>query len=61
MTHLGQAFTHLNRQVAKVKQKFTDFSNGVVQAIIEEEMKIRREETSARFRASQQSEQSPGA
>jgi hypothetical protein len=47
--------------VAKLKQKYTDFSNGVVQAIIEEEMKIRREETSARFRASQQSEQSPGA
>ena len=60
MTHLGQVFTHLNRKVAKLKQKFTDFSNGVVQAIIEEELKIRREELDARP-ARQKREQSPEA
>jgi len=41
MTHLDQVLTHLNRQMTKLRQEYVDFSNGVVQAIIEEEMKIR--------------------
>jgi hypothetical protein len=60
MTHLDQVFTHLSRQVAKLKQKCTDFGNGIVQGIIEEEMKIRGEETNSRVRAPQPREQSPG-
>jgi hypothetical protein len=61
MTRLDRAFTHLNRQVAKLKQKYTDFSDGIVQAIIEEEMKIRSEEINARVTAPQRPEQSSGA
>jgi hypothetical protein len=61
MTRLDQVFTHLNRQGAKLKQKYTDFSNGTVQALIEEEMKIRTEEINARVPAPQRPEQSPGA
>jgi hypothetical protein len=60
MTHLDQVFTHLNRQVAKLKQKYVDFSNGIVQAIIEEEMKIRREEIDARVTAPNQRTESRG-
>jgi hypothetical protein len=61
MAHLDQALIHVNRQVAKLKRICADFSNGIVQAIIEEEMKIRREEIDARVRVPQQREQSPGA
>ncbi|MGA7841150.1 MAG: hypothetical protein WBS17_16750 [Candidatus Acidiferrales bacterium] len=61
MTHLDQAFTHLNRQFAKLRQKYVEFSNGIVRAIIEEEMKIRREEIDARVRAPRQRQQSPEA
>jgi hypothetical protein len=61
MTRLDQIFAHLNRHVTKLHQKYADFSNGVVEAILEEEMKIRREETEVRALASQQREQSPGA
>jgi hypothetical protein len=58
MTHLDQLFTHLNRHVAKLRQKYNDFNNGVVQAIIEEEMKIRSEEINAGVRAPNPREQS---
>ena len=51
MTHLDQIFTHLNRQAANLRRKYTDFSNGVVQAIIEEDMKIRGEEINPRATA----------
>jgi len=61
MTHLEQAFTHVTRQVAKLKKICADFSNGIVQAIIEEDLKIRREEIGARVRAPQSRKQSPGA
>lgn len=61
MKHLDQVFTHLNCQVVKLKQKCTDFSNGVVRAIIEEDIKIRREEIDARVQAPQRHQQSPRA
>jgi len=60
MTQLDQVFTHLNRHVTKLKQKYVDFSNGVVQAIIEEEMKIRREEIDAQVTAPNQHTESRG-
>ncbi|HXA78075.1 MAG TPA: hypothetical protein VNV41_13165 [Candidatus Acidoferrales bacterium] len=60
MMCLEPLFNQLNRQVAKLKQKYVDFSNGIVQAIIEEELKIRREELDARP-ARQKREQSPEA
>jgi hypothetical protein len=58
MTYLDQVLTHLNRNVAKLRQKYVDFSNGVAQAIIEEEMKMRSEEINARVRAPNPREQS---
>jgi hypothetical protein len=61
MMCLEPLFNQLNRQVAKLKQKYVDFSNGIVQAIIEEELKIRREELEARVPAPQKREQSPEA
>ena len=61
MTHFDRLFTHLNRHVAKLRQKYNDFSNGVAQAIIEEEMKIRGEEINARVPAPNPREQAPGA
>jgi hypothetical protein len=60
MMRLEPLFSQLNRHVAKLKQKYVDFSNGIVQAIIEEELKIRREELDARP-APQKREQSPEA
>jgi hypothetical protein len=48
MIRLEQLSSHLNRHVAKLKKKYHDISNGIVQAIIEEEMKTRREEIGAR-------------
>jgi hypothetical protein len=57
MTRLEQLFSHLNRHVAKLKQKYLDFSNGIVQAIIEEEMKIRKEDIDARVGSSNRREQ----
>jgi hypothetical protein len=61
MKRLEQVFTHWNRQVVKLKQKCTDFSNGIVRAMIEEEMQLRREEGNARVRTPQRGEQLPGA
>jgi hypothetical protein len=61
MMRLEPLFSQLNRHVAKLKQKYVDFSNGIVQAIIEEELKIRREELEARVPAPQKREQSPEA
>jgi len=55
-----QLLNHMNRHVEKLKSKYRDFSNGIVQAIIEEEMKIRREEIDARARTSHQREESRG-
>ena len=60
MTPLDQVFTHLNRHMTKLRQKYDDFSNGVVQAIIEEEMKIRREEIDAQVTAPNQRTESRG-
>jgi hypothetical protein len=48
MMRLDQLSGHWNRQVAKLKQKYLDISNGIVQAVGEEEMKIRREEIDSR-------------
>ena len=61
MTYLEQVLTHLNRHVAKLRRKYDDFSNGVAQAIIEEEMRIRGEEINARVPAPNPREQAPGA
>jgi len=57
MTRLEQLFSHLNRHVAKLKQKYLDFSNGIVQAINEEEMKIRKQGIDARVGSSNRREQ----
>lgn len=48
MTRLDQLSNYWNRHVAKLKQKYLDISNGIVQAVIEEEMKICREEIDSR-------------
>jgi hypothetical protein len=61
MMRFEQLSSHLNRHVAKLKQKYLDFSNGIVQALIEEETKIRREEIEARVRSPNQREVSRGA
>ncbi|MGB7752844.1 MAG: hypothetical protein WCF88_14930 [Candidatus Acidiferrales bacterium] len=61
MTHLDQLFTHLHRHVTNIRQKYTDFSNGVVQAIIEEDMKIRSEEINSRATSPNPREGSPDA
>jgi hypothetical protein len=61
MMRFDQLSSHLNRHVAKLKQKYHDISNGIVQAIIEEEMKIRREEIDARVGPANRREKSHGA
>lgn len=61
MMRFEQLSSHLNRHVAKLKQKYLDFSNGIVQALIDEEMKIRREEMDARVRSLNQRGVSRGA
>jgi hypothetical protein len=60
MIRLEQLSSHLNRHVAKLKKKYHDISNGIVQAIIEEEMKIRSAEIDARV-GSPRREESRGA
>ena len=60
MMRLDQLFSHLNRPVAKLRQKYLEFSNGVVRALIEEEMKIRREEIDAQVNSSNRSQESRG-
>ena len=60
MMRFDQIVNHMNRHMQTLKIKYRDFSNGIVQAIIEEEMKIRREEVDARARTSHQREESRG-
>ena len=61
MMRFDQLLNLINRHIERLKNKYRDFSNGIVRAIIEEEMKIRREEIDARVRAPRQRQQSPGA
>jgi len=61
MMRFEQLSSHLNLEVAKLKQKYLDCSNGIVQALIDEEIKIRREEIDARVRSPNQREESRGA
>jgi len=51
----------LNRFIEKLRNKWIEFTNGIVMAISEEEIKIRREETPEQRRAPNQRGQSPGA
>jgi hypothetical protein len=60
MILLAQLSSHLNRHVAKVK-KYHDVSNGIVQAIIEEEMKTRRKEIGVRVGSPNRRDESRGA
>jgi len=53
-----QLLNRMNRHMQKLKNKYRDFSNGIVQAVVEEAMKIRREEIAARARTSHQREES---
>jgi hypothetical protein len=48
MTRFDQLSSYWNRHIAKLKQKYLDISNGIVQAVVEEEMKICREEIDSR-------------
>jgi hypothetical protein len=60
MMRLDQLSSHWNRHVAKLKQKYLDISDGIVQAVIEEEMKIRREEVDSRVGSANRRQQSRG-
>ena len=60
MMRLDQLSGHWNRHVAKLKQKYLDISDGIVQAVIEEEMKIRREEVDSRVGSANRRQQSRG-
>jgi hypothetical protein len=60
MMRLDQLSSHLKRHVAKLKRKCQDIGNGIVQVVIEEEMKIRREEIDARVGSANRREESRG-
>jgi hypothetical protein len=60
MMRLDQLSGHWNRQVAKLKQKYLDISSGIVQAVGEEEMKIRREEIDSRVGSANRRQLSSG-
>jgi hypothetical protein len=60
MMRLERLSNHWNRHVAKLKQEFLDLSNGIVQAVIEEEMKIRREEIDSRVGSANRRQDSRG-
>ncbi len=61
MMRLGQTLSRLKQYLEKLRTKCLDFSNGVVQALMEEEMKIRREETDERIRKGNQRKESQEA
>jgi hypothetical protein len=46
---LDQVLDHWNRHTENLKIKWLDFSGGIVQAISEEEMRIRREKLEQRI------------
>jgi len=58
---LDHTSSPLNRFIEKLRNKWIEFTNGIVMAISEEEIKIRREETPEQRRAPNQRGQSPGA
>ena len=60
MMRLEQLSSHWKRHVARFKQEFLDISNGIVQAVIEEEMKIRREEIDSRVGSANRHQESRG-
>jgi len=60
MMRLEQLSSHWKRHVARFKQEFLDISNGIVQAVIEEEMKIRREEIDSRVGSANRRQESRG-
>jgi hypothetical protein len=60
MMRLEQLSSHWNHHVAKLKQEFLDIRNGIVQAVIEEEMKIRREEIDSRVGSANRRQESRG-
>ena len=60
MMRLDQLSGHWNRHVAKLKQKYLDIGSAIVQAVGEEEMKIRREEIDARVGSANRRQLSSG-
>jgi hypothetical protein len=58
---LDRVLIHWKRHLEKLGRKWLDFSNGIVRALIEEEMKIRREEMDERIGKTNQREESRGA
>jgi hypothetical protein len=61
MMRLDRVLIHWKWHLEKLRRKWLDFSNGIVRALIEEEMKIRREEMDERIRKTNQREESRGA
>jgi hypothetical protein len=55
---LNQIPSHWNLHMEKLRSKWIDFTNGIVRAIANELLNIRREETKDRLRAHHQREQS---
>jgi hypothetical protein len=58
---LDHTSSPLKRFIEKLRNKWINFTNGIVLAITEDEMKIRREETAEQLRAPNQSGQARGA
>lgn len=61
MVPLDKVFRHLNRQIEKFRTKCLDFSNVIVRALAEEEMKLRQEEMDGRARRLNQRDEPRGA
>jgi hypothetical protein len=58
---LDRVLIHWKRHLKKLRKKWLDFSNGIVRALIEEEMKIRLEEMDERIGNTNQPKESRGA
>ncbi len=57
---LDHTSSPLNRFIEKLRNKWIDFTNGIVMTITEEERKIRKEELPEQHRVPNQRGQSPG-